>query len=59
MNIFETSECSGQILSNSSGQFEMTSQLSTTFLSLFSFMKDNSSILFWLKEYILYSKLAQ
>ena len=32
---------------------------STNFVSLFSFMKDNSSILFWLKQYILCSKGAQ
>ena len=55
MEIFETFECSHQNLSNSLCQFW---NFSPNFVSLFSFMTHNSSVLFQLKQYILCSKGA-
>ena len=47
MTIFETFECSGQILSNSLCQFLNDKLIPVQILvSLFSFMKDNSSVFF-------------
>ena len=52
MKIFETFQCSGQM------NLKPPVNSSTNFASLFSFMKDTSSILFKLKQYILCSKGA-
>ena len=44
INIFETLKCSGQNLSDSLCNFETTSRSLSKLLSLFNFMKDNSSL---------------
>ena len=55
VKIFETFECSCQNLSNCLRQLK---KKKVNFASLFIFMKDNSSVLFYLKQYIVCSKEA-